>query len=140
MRCYQLGLLASLHTHGLRFPEPSNGTLTAVARTDTHRRLSTNFMEVAKLVAADGAAGDNFGWSVAIDGDTVVVGADLDDDAGSDERGSAYVFHTSDGGVTYGQVAKLAPAVAASRLAWRSVAAAATAAARGDGAAPGPYS
>ena len=34
----------------------------------------------------------------------------------------------------------LAPAVAASRLAWRSVAAAATAAARGDGAAPGPYS
>ena len=34
----------------------------------------------------------------------------------------------------------LAPAVAASRLAWRSVAAAATAAARGDSAAPGPYS
>ena len=34
----------------------------------------------------------------------------------------------------------LAPAVAASRLAWRSVAAAATAAARGDSAAPGPNS
>ena len=34
----------------------------------------------------------------------------------------------------------LAPAVAASRLAWRSVATAATAAARGDSAAPGPYS
>ena len=116
MRCYQLCLLVSLHTHALPVLEPSNGTLAAaplVARADTHRRLSVDLMEVAKLVAADGAAGDNFGWSVAIDGDTVVVGADLDDDAGSDERGSAYVFHRSDGGVTYGQVAKLAAADAA---------------------------
>ena len=78
MRCYQLCLLVSLHTHhGLRFLEPSNGTLTAplVARADTRRRLSDDFMEVAKLVASDGAVGDNFGYSVAIDGNTVVIGA-----------------------------------------------------------------
>ena len=36
-----------------------------------------------KLVADDGAALDEFGGSVAIFGDTVVVGADRDDDKGS---------------------------------------------------------
>jgi len=65
--------------------------------------------QVAKLTASDAAAYDQFGWSVAIDGDTVVVGAYTDDDA-SDctstwcESGSAYVFRTSDG-ATYAQVA-----------------------------------
>jgi hypothetical protein len=43
---------------------------------------------------------------VAIDGATVVAGAYGDDDAGS-WSGSAYVFRTTDGGATYGQVAKL---------------------------------
>ncbi len=61
------------------------------------------YVEVAKLAASDGAAGDWFGWSVAIDGDTVVIGAYGKDS----QRGSAYVFRTSDGGATYGQVAKL---------------------------------
>ena len=101
MRWCQLCLLVSLHTHdGLLVLEPSNGTLAAaplVARADTHRRLSVDLMEVAKLVAADGAAGDNFGRSVAIDGNTVVVGANGDDDDSSgpmddDSSGSAYVF------------------------------------------------
>ena len=67
------------------------------------------YVEVAKLTAADGAAGDKFGISVAIDGDTVVVGANGDDSG----RGSAYVFRTSDGGATYGQVAKLTASDAA---------------------------
>jgi LNR domain. len=68
--------------------------------------------QVAKLTAADAAAGDNFGWSVAIDGNTVVVGAYGDDDGGADS-GSAYVFRTTDGGTTYGQLAKLTAADAA---------------------------
>ena len=61
--------------------------------------------EVAKLTASDAAEGDRFGWSVAIDGGTIVVGT-YDDDAGL-TSGSAYVFLTTDGGATYGQVAKL---------------------------------
>ena len=65
-----------------------------------------SYSQVAKLTADDAAAGDRFGYSVAIDGDTVVVGADGDDDGGSGS-GSAYVFRTSDGGATYSQVAKL---------------------------------
>ena len=45
----------------------------------------------AKLLAADGVVGDRFGRSVAISGDTVVVGAQFDDDRGADS-GSAYIF------------------------------------------------
>jgi hypothetical protein len=50
-----------------------------------------NWGEVAKLTASDSAAGDSFGYSVSISGDTVVVGAYGDDDSGSGS-GSAYLF------------------------------------------------
>jgi hypothetical protein len=50
------------------------------------------WVQEAKLIASDGAAGDLFGGSVAIDGDTALVGASGDDDSGS-TSGSAYVFH-----------------------------------------------
>ena len=45
----------------------------------------------AKLLASDGAVSDYFGYSVAFDGDTAVIGAFWDDDNGEDS-GSAYVF------------------------------------------------
>lgn len=44
-----------------------------------------------RLVSDDAAAGDSFGFSVAIEGETAVVGARLDDDHGN-ASGSAYVF------------------------------------------------
>ena len=44
-----------------------------------------------KLTASDGAPYDNFGISVAVDGNTLVIGAPGDDDNGTDS-GSAYVF------------------------------------------------
>ena len=44
-----------------------------------------------KLTAADGEAGDRFGYSLAIEGDTIVVGAYTDDDKGTDS-GSVYVY------------------------------------------------
>ena len=56
-----------------------------------------HWAERAKLMASDGAAGDYFGWSVSISGDTVVVGARGDDDGGS-HSGSAYVFVQPPGG------------------------------------------
>jgi FG-GAP repeat protein len=49
-----------------------------------------------KLKASDAARGDSFGESVAISGETIVVGAYLDD-AGNTSLGSAYVFVRSDG-------------------------------------------
>ena len=48
--------------------------------------------ETAKLVASDGAADDEFGISVGVDGNTIVVGASKDDHGGNTHAGSAYVF------------------------------------------------
>ena len=51
-----------------------------------------------KLEASDPAAFDNFAFqSVAISGDTVVVGAWVDDGAADTDQGSAYVFVRSGG-------------------------------------------
>lgn len=47
--------------------------------------------QTAKLLPSDGAWGDSFGHSVAIDGGIVVVGSMKDDDRGA-SSGSAYVF------------------------------------------------
>lgn len=57
-----------------------------------------------KLRASDGAAGDRFGWSVAVDGNTAVIGAPFDDDKGADS-GAAYVFVHD--GTSWNQQAKL---------------------------------
>lgn len=59
--------------------------------------------EVEKLVAADRAPDDEFGWSVAIHGTTAIVGAHIDDkdEAGGDfmyHAGSAYIFDREDDG------------------------------------------
>jgi hypothetical protein len=51
----------------------------------------SSWSEETKLLASDGAADDLFGFSVAISGDTAVIGAYQDDDNGSDS-GSAYIF------------------------------------------------
>lgn len=64
----------------------------------------TIWTQQAILLANDGAAGDEFGYSVAISGDTIVVGA-FHDDAPQADRGSAYVFVRS--GSTWTQQQKL---------------------------------
>ena len=53
--------------------------------------------QTAKLTASDGATFDDFGWSVSVSGDTIVVGA-IDDDDNGNNSGSAYVFVKSSGG------------------------------------------
>ena len=52
--------------------------------------------EVQKLTPADGETYDNFGRSVAISGDTAVIGAMGDDDKGFNS-GSGYVYTKIDG-------------------------------------------
>jgi len=64
-------------------------------------------MQEAKLAAADAATFDQFGGSVVVSGDTAIVGAVGDDDAGGNS-GSAYVFVRSGG--TWTQQAKLVAA------------------------------
>ncbi len=48
--------------------------------------------EQARLAASDAASGDAFGASVALSGDTALVGAELDDHPGGADAGAAYVF------------------------------------------------
>jgi len=51
----------------------------------------TSWSQQQKLLPLDGAAEDYFGCSVSISGDLAIVGAEGDDDEGSDS-GSAYIF------------------------------------------------
>ncbi|MBC7976244.1 MAG: FG-GAP repeat protein, partial [Myxococcales bacterium] len=67
-------------------------------------RSGAAWTEQTKLTAADGAEADQFGISVAVSGDTALVGAFGDDDLGR-SSGSAYVFVRSAGSWT--QQAKL---------------------------------
>ncbi len=65
-----------------------------------------NWGQVTKLLASDGEEGDFFG-SVAISGNTMVVGANLDNDNGF-VSGSAYIFDRDQEGINnWGQVTKL---------------------------------
>ena len=59
--------------------------------------LSSDWTERAILEASDGAVGDRFGNSVAIDGDTIVIGAHKDHNPDRDS-GSAYIFTRDDPG------------------------------------------
>ena len=63
--------------------------------------------QVAKLTADDAVEDDRFGFSVAVSGTTVLVGAHLDDDDG-DRSGSAYIFDRDAGSSgSWAQVTKL---------------------------------
>ena len=67
-------------------------------------RSGTSWSQQAKLVASDAQANDEFGNSVAIDGDTMVAGARYED-TGSSGAGAAYVFTRS--GTSWSQQAKI---------------------------------
>jgi hypothetical protein len=68
-------------------------------------RSGTTWSEQQKLTAADGHSGDLFGCSVALSGDTAVVGAYYNDVGANVHQGSAYVFTRS--GTTWSQQANL---------------------------------
>ncbi len=62
--------------------------------------------QVTKIMPSDGAQDDRFGGAVSISADTVVVGANGEDNW--DSSGSAYVFQQNHGGIDgWGEVAKL---------------------------------
>lgn len=59
------------------------------------KRLIGTWVEQAKIVPADGAAEAKFGSDVAIDGDTIAIGAS-DDWASAKRSGAVYVYRGSD--------------------------------------------
>ena len=68
-------------------------------------RSGTTWTQQAELTAPDAAAGDQFGYSVALSGDTALVGADLKTVGAKARGGTAYVFVCS--GTTWTQQAEL---------------------------------
>ncbi|MFZ1701430.1 MAG: cohesin domain-containing protein [Pyrinomonadaceae bacterium] len=105
----------------ISFLATSSGIVSAEARTDLSGRISTqggepvysgqlvrlfsqgtisdrpllgteSWYQYAHLTALDAAGYDLFGYSVAIDGDTAVIGALIGDSPSSADSGAAYVF------------------------------------------------
>ncbi len=68
----------------------------------------SDMKESAVLNASDASAGDQFGSSVSINGNTIIVGARYDDDDG-ENSGSAYVFETETIWSSTTETAKLLP-------------------------------
>jgi hypothetical protein len=56
-------------------------------------RKGSSWVETQKLTASEGAGANIFGWSVAISGSTIVVGAWGDKVGANFNQGSAYVFN-----------------------------------------------
>ena len=67
-----------------------------------------NWVAEQTLVSDDIAERDRLGFSVAMDGDTIIAGANEEDGAGGDDRGAAYVF-TRDSSRVWTQQAVLRP-------------------------------
>jgi len=61
----------------------------------------SNWSQQDKLLASDGASGDNFGWSVSISGEYAIISAPGDNSS----IGSAYIFKRN--GTSWSQQAKL---------------------------------
>ena len=74
---------------------------------------TSTWEEEIKLTASDAAEGDNFGNSVSLSGNTVIIGAFGNDDGGS-ASGSAYIFRFNEDTNTWEEEIKLTASDAAS--------------------------
>jgi len=75
------------------YENDDNGTTAGAAY--IFNRDGATWSQQKKLLASDGAAGDRFGYSVAISGDYAIAGAIYDDDL-RDNSGAAYIFTRDD--------------------------------------------
>ena len=73
------------------------------------RLTNGNWISDGNLTASDGNSSDQFGYSVDLDGNLTVVGANKADATGSDS-GAAYIFHYESNG-SWSQEHKLSPLV-----------------------------
>jgi hypothetical protein len=71
-------------------PPPKQGTSYAF------RLTMGSWRETQEFTATDGAPGDSFGWDVAVDGETFLIGAQGTVN-GSMYQGSAYFFERTSG-------------------------------------------
>ena len=91
-------------------------TLSAAGSAYVFEKSGSTWSQTQKIIASDRAAGDVFGYSASISGNTLVVGAVQEDEDTNGENtffdaGSAYVFEKS--GSIWTQTQKLVPGVRA---------------------------
>jgi hypothetical protein len=99
---YDVSISGDYAIVGAQYEDP-NG-IDAAGSAYIFTRSGGTWTQQAKLIASDASAGDNFGWSVDIDGDTAIVGAYADTNDIQFE-GAAYIFTRS--GTTWTQQARL---------------------------------
>ena len=88
-------------------PYATVGTLAEAGRAYVFERRDGRWTEAATLSALGAEAYDRFGMSVAVSGDTIVVGADRRDGPAGSDAGAAYVFARRNG--SWAPAATLAP-------------------------------
>ncbi|MFN4254245.1 MAG: right-handed parallel beta-helix repeat-containing protein [Saprospiraceae bacterium] len=105
------------HTSGSTFAEGTT-TVTYTATNDESQTASCSFtvtvldvlhhaQEVQRM-ASDGAASDNLGWGLGLDGTALVAGAPNDKVGTQSKQGSAYVFLQNQGGTdNWGQLKQI---------------------------------
>lgn len=87
---------------------PSNDQAgTAAGAAYVFTRVGGNWQFVQKLIASDAYAGDYFGYSVAIEGNRIIVGARNEDPNGNLDAGCAYVFDLPPGSSSWVETTKL---------------------------------
>ena len=86
-------------------PDLGSGPISNAGAAYVFVRSGTDWIEEARLTAKDAKTGDTFGVSVAIDGNTIVIGATGCDIGNATDAGAAYVFSRT--GITWTQTGKL---------------------------------
>lgn len=90
---YQFGAAVALGAGTILAGGPSADSLGATSGAAwVFTTVGGGWTQQARLLGRGAGFSDQFGHSVAIDGDTVVIGARLEDLAGKAEAGAAYVF------------------------------------------------
>ncbi len=92
---YRVGLVGSSAVIGMAGPL-SGSYIGAVFTTAATNFPPTNWAAVTRITAPDGAVGDYFGQNIAVSGNTFLVSAEGDDDAGTN-AGAVYVYRSLSG-------------------------------------------
>jgi hypothetical protein len=105
-RLYKLTLVMILIAGLLALANRGLGTETAVLASQPSEILfDGSFIETGFIQASDGEHGNRFGRAVAVDGDTMIIGANWTDIDDNGDQGAAYVFTRT--GTTWSQQQKL---------------------------------
>ena len=96
----QFGLSVSING-GFAIVGAPGSTGTTTGATYVYTRTGTNWTQQAKLVGSDSEINSGFGWSVSINGDSIIAGSP----GGDNNNGSAYIFTCT--GANWTQEAKL---------------------------------